>query len=80
MTTNVLTTLRRDAVISDLQCSHYELDRLLRQKVAPLPVRIDGVILWYADELAKAKAKCQEQVAYWRKRRNEAQDRAKAAR
>ena len=43
-------TLTRDQVTGLYQCSHSELGRLLRDKVAPLPVRIDGAILWYKDE------------------------------
>jgi hypothetical protein len=31
------------------KCSHGELGRLLSRKMAPLPVRIDGQILWYID-------------------------------
>lgn len=49
-------TLTRDKVAAALACSHAELSRLLREKRAPLPVKIDGAVLWYEDEVEAAKA------------------------
>lgn len=42
--------LTRDQVANLYQCSHAELGRLLREKAAPLPVRVEGAVLWYEDE------------------------------
>ena len=33
-----------------------ELGRLLRERLVPMPVRIEGAILWFADEVAIAIA------------------------
>ena len=66
-------TLLRDHLISLLGCSHFELGRLLREKIAPLPVRIDGLILWYEDESREAVKRCSEAVEYWRRRRSQSQ-------
>ncbi len=62
-------TLLRDHLIGLLGCSHFELGRLLREKIAPLPVRLDGLILWYEDEAREAKQRCDDAISYWRKRR-----------
>jgi hypothetical protein len=64
-------TLTRDNLIVALGCTHFELGRLLRERIAPLPVRLDGVILWFEDECRAAAARCQESVAYWRRRREQ---------
>lgn len=37
-----------------LKCSHAELLRLLREKRAPLPVRVEGAVRWYQDEIETA--------------------------
>lgn len=47
-------SLTRDQVIAQLGCSHSELGRLIRERRAPMPVRLDGAILWFADEIAEA--------------------------
>jgi predicted DNA-binding transcriptional regulator AlpA len=65
--------LLRDHLIALLGCSHFELGRLLREKIAPLPVRLDGLILWYEDEAREAIARCQDATNYWRKRRAQSQ-------
>ena len=51
------------------KCSHGELGRLLARKMAPLPVRIDGQILWYIDEVQNATATVQRTLERWKKRR-----------
>jgi hypothetical protein len=51
------------------KCSHGELGRLLARKMAPLPVRIDGQILWYIDEVQNATAQVQRTLERWKKRR-----------
>jgi hypothetical protein len=66
-------TLYRDSFVTALGCSHFELGRLLRERIAPLPVRIDGVILWYEDEARAALDKCREALNYWRRRREQSQ-------
>jgi hypothetical protein len=51
------------------KCSHGELGRLLSRKMAPLPVRIDGAILWYIDEVQNATATVQRTLERWKTRR-----------
>jgi hypothetical protein len=51
------------------KCSHGELGRLLSRKMAPLPVRIDGQILWYIDEVQNATATVQRTLERWKQRR-----------
>ena len=51
------------------KCSHGELGRLLARKMAPLPVRIDGQILWYIDEVQNATATVQRTLERWKQRR-----------
>lgn len=62
-------TIQWAGVTGLLQCGSFELNRLLREKIAPLPVRVDGVTFWYADELAKAHPKIQKTLMYWRSRK-----------
>jgi len=50
------------------RCSHGELGRLLRAKLAPLPVRIDGQILWYVDEVLGTQATVIRTLERWRRR------------
>ncbi len=50
------------------KCSHGELGRLLARKQAPLPVRIDGNILWYVDEVLTAQPQITRTLERWRKR------------
>ena len=51
------------------KCSHGELGRLLARKMAPLPVRIDGAILWYIDEVQNAQAQVMRTLERWKVRR-----------
>jgi len=51
------------------RCSHGELGRLLARQMAPLPVRIDGQILWYVDETLSAHATVLRTLERWRQRR-----------
>ena len=49
--------LTRSQTAAALSCTHAELGRLLREKRAPLPVRVAGVALWFRDEVERfAKA------------------------
>ena len=50
------------------RCSHGELGRLLVRKQAPLPVRIDGQILWYVDEAINAQTQITRTLERWRQR------------
>jgi hypothetical protein len=49
-------------------CSHGELGRLLARKMAPLPIRIEGQILWYVDEALAHQAQVIRTLERWRKR------------
>jgi hypothetical protein len=51
------------------KCSHGELGRLLARKMAPLPVRIDGQILWHLDEVQNASAQVLRTLERWKTRR-----------
>lgn len=51
------------------KCSHGELGRLLARKMAPLPVRIDGQILWHIDEVKNSLAIVQRTLERWKPRR-----------
>lgn len=51
------------------KCSHGELGRLLARKMAPLPVRIEGQILWWIDEVQNATATVQRTLERWKTRR-----------
>lgn len=41
----------REQLTQAYRCNHAELGRLLRDKIAPLPIRVDGTIYWFADEV-----------------------------
>ena len=45
----------REQLTQAYQCSHAELGRLLRDKISPLPIRVDGTIYWFADEVTQAQ-------------------------
>ena len=45
-------TVTRDQLAQTFGATHMELGRLLRERLVPLPVRIEGAILWFADEVA----------------------------
>lgn len=49
------------------KCSHGELGRLLTRKMAPLPIRVDGVILWYVDEAHNAIPQVNRTLERWRR-------------
>jgi hypothetical protein len=51
------------------KCSHGELGRLLARKMAPLPIRIDGQILWHNDEVQNAQAQITRTLERWKTRR-----------
>jgi hypothetical protein len=51
-----------------LRCSHGELGRLLARKMAPLPIRHDGTILWFCDEINAAQTQVARTLERWRKR------------
>jgi hypothetical protein len=51
------------------KCSHGELGRLLARRMAPLPVRIEGQILWWIDEVQNATATVQRTLERWKSRR-----------
>ena len=62
-------TYARENLTQLYRCSHGELGRLLSRKMAPLPVRIDGQILWWIDEVQNATATVQRTLERWKKRR-----------
>jgi len=51
------------------KCSHGELGRLLARKMAPLPIRHDGQILWFIDEVQNSMAQVQRTLERWKTRR-----------
>jgi hypothetical protein len=58
----------REQLVALYRCSHGELGRMLRAKMAPLPIRIDGQILWYVDEVLGTQAQVERTLGRWRKR------------
>lgn len=65
-------TLTRAQVASAFQCTHTELGQLLRGKRAPLPVRVEGVALWFEDEVDAARDAVTKALDYFRSRRKKA--------
>ena len=59
----------RENLTALYQCSHGELGRLLARKMAPLPVRIDGAILWYVDEALREQPQVLRTLARWKGKR-----------
>jgi hypothetical protein len=49
-------------------CSHGELGRMLSRHMAPLPIRIEGQILWHVDESLNSQAQVVRTLERWRKR------------
>jgi hypothetical protein len=49
------------------RCTHGELGRLICRKMAPLPIRVDGVIFWYADETLLAQPQVMRTLERWRR-------------
>lgn len=58
----------RENLVYLYQCSHGDLGRLLRARLAPLPIRVDGQILWFVDEALSSAATVTRTVLRWRKR------------
>lgn len=50
-------TITREALAQMYGCSHGDLGRLLRERLCPLPVRVEGAILWFSDEVEQTKEK-----------------------
>ena len=63
------TMYTRENLTALFKCSHGELGRLLARKMAPLPVRIAGQILWHIDEVQNATASVQRTLERWKSRR-----------
>ena len=57
----------REQVVRIYGCSHGEFSRLLIRKVAPMPIRIEGAILWFADEVQESHPAVQEHLKRWRR-------------
>ena len=57
----------RDQLVRLFDCTHGELGRMLVRKLAPLPVRIDGYIVWFADEALAAQDTVSATLKRWRK-------------
>lgn len=63
------TMYTRENLTALFKCSHGELGRLLARKMAPLPVRIDGAILWHVDEVQNATSQVMRTLERWKQRR-----------
>ena len=57
----------REQLTTIYRCTHGELGRLLSRKMAPLPIRVDGQILWYTDETLAAQAQVVRTIERWRR-------------
>jgi hypothetical protein len=49
------------------RCTHGELGRLLVRRMVPLPVRIEGQILWFTDEALEGMAQALRTLERWLK-------------
>jgi hypothetical protein len=58
----------REQLTQLYRCSHGELGRLAVRKMCPLPIRIEGQILWYVDECLNEQAQVMRTLERWRKR------------
>lgn len=58
----------REQMTQLYHCTHGELGRLLCRKQAPMPVRIEGTILWYTDEALAMHAQVARTLERWRRR------------
>jgi hypothetical protein len=65
---NSMNMLTREQMTQLYKISHGELGRLLCRKQAPLPVRIDGTILFYVDEALAMQAQVIRTIVRWRHR------------
>lgn len=45
----------REQLTAIYGCSHADLGRLLRDRLAPMPIRIEGAIYWFEDEVAESR-------------------------
>jgi len=54
---SMMPTITRDKLVEIYGVSQGYLGYLLREKKVPLPVRINGEILWYADEVGASLPK-----------------------
>jgi hypothetical protein len=57
----------REEVTRIYRCSHGELGRLLARHMAPLPIRVDGQIIWHVDECIDMHAQVLRTLARWRR-------------
>jgi hypothetical protein len=58
----------REHVTITYRCSHGELGRMLARKMVPLPIRVEGQILWFVDEVLAAQAQAIRTLERWRRR------------
>jgi hypothetical protein len=49
------------------RCGHGELGRLLARRMVPLPIRLEGQILWFVDEALAAQAQVIRTLERWRR-------------
>jgi hypothetical protein len=58
----------REQLTALYACAHGELGRLLVRKLAPLPIRVDGLIGWHVDEVNASVDQVMKVLQKWRKR------------
>jgi len=58
---------RREHLTYIYRCSHGELGRLLARRLAPLPIRVDGEIIWWVDEVMAMAAQVTRTLERWRR-------------
>lgn len=63
------TMFTREQLTILYHCSHGELGRLLVRRMAPLPTRVDGQILWFVDEALNGQAQVVRTLERWRNHR-----------
>jgi hypothetical protein len=63
-----MSMLTREQCTQLFGCSHGELGRLLCRKQAPLPIRVEGTILFFVDECLNMQAQVQRTLDRWRHR------------
>lgn len=61
-------TYTREQMTILYHCTHGELGRLLVRRMVPLPIRVDGAIVWFVDEALAAQAQVIRTLERWRKR------------
>lgn len=69
MSSRINPSLTRDQLTALYECSHSELGRLLRERQSPLPIRVEGAVLWFEDEVKSAVDKIKQRLARTRARR-----------